>query len=369
LGDKGKLWISAFIALALLSTRASANCAILNGPYLVKVTPYSITVMWESDEKEKGMVQYGVKGFEMTKEEDRPSLLHEIEIRGLRPGERYRYKVISGRDTAEGSFKTAPLQNPGHFKFVVYGDSRGYPKRHGAIASLIAKEEPDFVIHTGDLVSDGSKYDRWGKEFFEPAAEMLRNAPFYPCRGNHETKTGRLFSIFFLLPEDKPWYCFTYGNATFIFLDYWGWDTPEQERWLERKLKEAHTKWKFVVMHSPLFSSGGHKADLKLRNRLHPMFSKYEVQMVFAGHNHFYQRTAAIDGVIYITTGGGGAPLYTPKREEFVQVSSRSYHYCVVEVKEDLLTLTAKDIRGEVIDRFIIHAPPRSSSPSPEPSP
>lgn len=346
----------------------SASCSIIKGPYLLKVTTSSITVMWESKEKERGMVQYGIKDFEVIEEDNAPSLIHEIEIKGLRPGERYRYRVVSGEDVVEGSFKTAPLRNQGNFMFAIYGDSRSNPKVHGAIASLIAKEEPDFVIHTGDLVSDGSKYERWGKEFFGPAAEMLRNSPFYPCRGNHETEKGEFFFTFFSLPKEKPWYSFTYGDATFFFLDYWGWDTPEQERWLEETLKKADTTWKFVVIHYPLFPSGGHKANLKLRNKLHPIFSKYDVQIVFSGHNHFYQRTAAIDGVTYITTGGGGAPLYNPKHEEFIRTSSRSYHYCIVKIEKRSLTLRAKNIRGEIIDEMIIHVPSRSSSPSPGPS-
>jgi hypothetical protein len=73
--------------------------------------------------------------------------------------------------------------------------------------------------------------------------------------------------------------------------------------------------------------------------------------MVFQGHNHNYQR-AERNGVVYITTGGGGAPLYpigtlTPETK-FARVVN---HYVRVRVSGNKISLEAVDLTGTVFDR------------------
>jgi hypothetical protein len=58
------------------------------------------------------------------------------------------------------------------------------------------------------------------------------------------------------------------------------------------------------------------------------MFATYKVDYVFAGHIHGYARSVR-DGVTYIVTAGGGAPLYLPP--EF----GGYYHFVRVDVEDD----------------------------------
>ncbi len=69
------------------------------------------------------------------------------------------------------------------------------------------------------------------------------------------------------------------------------------------------------------------------------------------GHTHNYQR-AERKGVLYITTGGAGAPLYpigelTPETKFAREV----HHYVRVRLKGRTMTLEAVDMSGQVIDR------------------
>ena len=43
---------------------------------------------------------------------------------------------------------------------------------------------------------------------------------------------------------------------------------------------------------------------MDLRTRLEPLFLKYGVDIVFAGHEHFYERIVPQKGIYYFTQGG-----------------------------------------------------------------
>ena len=45
-----------------------------------------------------------------------------------------------------------------------------------------------------------------------------------------------------------------------------------------------------------------------VRSDLVPLFEKYDVQMVFSGHDHDYER-GTVNGIKYVVTGGGGERL------------------------------------------------------------
>ena len=48
-----------------------------------------------------------------------------------------------------------------------------------------------------------------------------------------------------------------------------------------------------------------------MRELLAPFYAANGVDLVFGGHDHFYERTHPIGGVSYVTTGAGGAELYS----------------------------------------------------------
>ena len=81
----------------------------------------------------------------------------------------------------------------------------------------------------------------------------------------------------------------------------------KQLDWLRSKLQADTNKWKIAFFHHPPFSSGGfHGSDKKIREALHPLFVQYGVDVVFTGHDHFYERIKPQDGVQYFVTGSGG---------------------------------------------------------------
>ena len=72
------------------------------------------------------------------------------------------------------------------FTFVVYGDTRSNPEAHQRVIQEIISLHPEFVLQSGDLVSDGRNPRQWAE--FDRITEPLRAAhiAYYPARGNHD---------------------------------------------------------------------------------------------------------------------------------------------------------------------------------------
>ncbi|NIM96746.1 MAG: hypothetical protein GTO24_01285 [candidate division Zixibacteria bacterium] len=166
-------------------------------------------------------------------------------------------------------------------------------------------------------------------------AACAQEIPLYYALGNHEGESP-LYNGYFYLPHSNPdsteaYYSFGYGNSHSISLDSeipYGASSP-QYQWLVKDLRNSCNKtFVFVFMYQRPHCAGGHKSNLALRNALCPLFEDYEVDMIFNGHCHFYQRNGPINGVTHLITVEGGAPLYTPAESSWTQYSEESHH-CV----------------------------------------
>jgi hypothetical protein len=83
--------------------------------------------------------------------------------------------------------------------------------------------------------------------------------------------------------------------------------TPQQLSWLEKELQNSGSEWKICYFHHPLYSSGAfHGSSTELRLLLEPLFVKYGVEVVFAGHEHVYERVKPQNGIYYFTEGASG---------------------------------------------------------------
>jgi 3',5'-cyclic AMP phosphodiesterase CpdA len=284
--------------------------------------------------------------------EDQAARHHAVELTGLQPYTVYHYRVDDGQTY---TFRTAPTAEQDTFRFAVLGDTRTNQEPHAAVVAQVVDAAPDLVIHTGDLVGDGWDAAQWDT-FFRIEAPLLRTAPFYPAMGNHE-KNDPLYFEAFHLPGNERWYAFDYGPARFIILeiDRYAEYGPgsDQMMWLEEELTATDASWVFVAFHIAVYTSRSEEFDeVALRNTLTPLFETYGVDLAFQGHHHSYERIP-VDGVTYIVTAGGGAPLYAMEEPEPNSAALASaHHFVLLEVEGDTLTGTAIDRNGTVIDSF-----------------
>ncbi len=337
------------------------SSAFLVGPHVSSVTRTSARLVWASvpgvaagDVRIEGAsIQAQVRPLD-----DRADLLHEVALKGLLPGTRYAYTAECGGSTARGSFTTARADTA-PFRFVVYGDTRSLPERHREVSEAIAKERPDFVVHTGDLVANGDQWELWNREFFEPAASFLRECAFWPCRGNHEG-SATLYRDLFAAPNDGIYYSFDWGNVHVVVLDNYqrGDDRQAMLDWFKKDLGANKAEWTLLVDHEPTFNVGGHASTWGREDFL-PVMYEHGVDLALAGHSHLYERFLPIappgrKPIIFVVTGGGGAPSYpvVPSPILVGGIGDAVVHYCLVEVDGDRLTMTAKEPNGTVIDRL-----------------
>jgi hypothetical protein len=247
---------------------------------------------------------------------------------------------------------------------MAYGDTRTYPATHDAVnAKMIEAFGLDpayqtFTIHVGDWVGNGDSESDWSVQFFDPdrlnTREFLATMPINGCKGNHEG-SGALFYKYWPYPyEDDFYWSFDYGPAHVIVIDQYVSYGPgsAQYNWLVNDLAGTDKQWIFLVFHEPGWSAGGHGNNSQVQNHIQPLCEQYGVDIVFAGHNHYYSR-AVVNGVQHVTTGGGGAPLYNPDTDyPNIVYGEKTNHFCLVEIQGNTLTFSAKRLDGEVIDTF-----------------
>jgi 3',5'-cyclic AMP phosphodiesterase CpdA len=253
------------------------------------------------------------------------------------------------------------------YRFVVYGDTRTDPDVHRLAIAEVLKIHPEFVLQTGDLVADGSSGAQW-KEF-DGIVKALHDAgiPYYPARGNHDL--GNYYIKEVREPYDSGngyYYAFTRHGSRFIILDSMDPDeydpSSAQYRWLEKELATAHAKADhfFVLFHESPFSVGPHGPTPIAQQYLHPLFVKYHPTAVFCGHDHLYYRTKR-DGVSYIVTGGGGAPLYPATNKRLAikgDVYDVSHHVVEIDVDGPNVAVIARRLDGSIIDQFSLPQQP-----------
>jgi len=341
-----------FCAVAL----AQATDNLVGGPFVVNVTPRSATVVWIAQSSQARLGPSLDKLLRVS-----PALRAEkVSFAGLDPGKTHHYDVL-GSEEGKGYFKTPPAE-AAPFHFVAYGDTRTRHDVHRTVVEGISKVEPDFLLHTGDLVADGIDTAQW-PVFFSISKELFRKTVFFPSLGNHERNSRHYYDFF---DADKSYYSFNWGNAHFTVLNtdvgniapgrlareaFW----KEQLKWLEEDLA-MHQKadFRFVAMHHPPFTAvkrrqGGNEYLMSLL----PIFEKYKVAVVFTGHDHNYQHHLK-DGVRYVITGGGGAPLYpTDAPIPGLTVAAESVENFVhvkVDGKQALLQALTPD--GRTIDQI-----------------
>ncbi|HCN10402.1 MAG TPA: hypothetical protein DIT01_20935 [Lentisphaeria bacterium] len=244
------------------------------------------------------------------------------------------------------------------YTFVVLGDSRTPGGRYATVQvptvspvfekqiQLINRLSPDLVVDTGDLIWGHCDPDMTTREWdaFDAAIDGF-NAPFYMVVGNHDIWDGPSRETY-IRRYGPEYYSFDHKGAHFIVLSTEvAGHSPRiagaQLEWLERDLAAAAARTpKYVFLHQPLWAYGGKTPGFVERRRddaahdswmqsVHPLLKKYGVHVVFGGHWHMYL-AQVIDGIRYVTTGGGGAEMDGPNSLAW---RGRFYHFLIVTVR------------------------------------
>lgn len=260
--------------------------------------------------------------------------------------------------------------------FAVLGDngSGGRNAMDVARAMVDAYQETPYglVLLAGDISYYGSIDDRWDDVFVRPYRPLIDAGVTWELAiGNHEIAEKRSEDAADEIDAQlrrfgKPgtYYTASHGPVDVFVLDSstpaaTGEKAEEQLAWLDDALAASTARWKVALLHHPPYSSGKHGSDLAVRAALEPRFVSGGVDVVFAGHDHHYERTHPQLGVTYVVSGGG-CKLSRVGTSDFTAYASSILQFLLVSVREDEMEIRCIRHTGEVVDRVVLE--PRSAS-------
>jgi 3',5'-cyclic AMP phosphodiesterase CpdA len=197
----------------------------------------------------------------------------------------------------------------GSVRFLAIGDTgRGSREQYelGRVMMDYQKAFPyEFVIMTGDNIYGKERAEDMKKKFEDVYRPILgAGVKFYASLGNHDESNQRFYELFNMNGEE--YYRFKKGNVAFYALNS-NYMDKRQIGWMENQFAKDTTKWKIAFFHHPPYSSGGrHGSSEDIRAIVEPIFIRHGVDVVFTGHEHFYERIKPQKGIYYFITGAGG---------------------------------------------------------------
>jgi 3',5'-cyclic AMP phosphodiesterase CpdA len=201
----------------------------------------------------------------------------------------------------------------------------------------------------------GSENPRdYARKFEEPYAPLLKaGVKFYAALGNHDDPNQRFYKLFNM--GGNRFYSFQKKDVKFFALDSNYMDRT-QLQWLEKELAASGSDWKIMFFHHPIYSSGGrHGSDTALRDQLEPLFVKYGVDVVMAGHEHFYERLKPQKGIHYFISGGAGKLRRGDVGGEFTEKAfDQGFHFMILEIDGDQMHFQVVSDQGKTVDSGII---------------
>lgn len=304
-----------------------------------------------------------------------------VRLTGLTQGQEYRYKIGG----FEGSFQVP--QESKATKFLYLGDvqfqeSMEEYREWGEMVKEVYQAHPDldFAVIGGDLVNSPGELAQW--EAFLDACDVFAKLPLVTVAGNHEgVHSNYTYQKLFALPDDaeedqsgEEFYSLDFGNVRMLMMDSsflteerrqsmgkdaWAKEEQRVEAWIRSRTGSCEKPWLAAVIHHPVY--GMHDEDTvspQIRSLWAPLLETGGVRIVFSGHQHLYQRTGPIHGVVYLMGNSGqresrffhgnNLPEYTQ------QIYGRGANYQIVEAGVRRLKMTSYNKKGLVIDETVL---------------
>jgi predicted phosphodiesterase len=308
------------------------------GPYLTRVTESDAVLRWSVR---------GGRSVELTavSADGTPVEVAGGALRGLKPDTRYSWIAsVDATPQASGSFGTPPQTLDRTVRFGILGDYGSGNDDEWAVGRLLAAQQPEFVVTAGDnsyLVAAEVLLDR---NIFKPLSKLMANAPMYVCLGDHDNffpGPGALRRAFDL--PDGGRYTVRFGPIQVVILG----DKPNDAAAIAHArtaLAEPGPALRFVTCHRPLQTG----------DAILPVLREAQVDAVFSGHLHRYERRT-VDGVHTFTVGTGGqgyGSLEHTAVSPGSDISLLDIGALMVEVRPDrTIGYTYLDKHGTVLDR------------------
>ncbi len=362
---------------------------ITHQPYLQALNDKGVTIVWTTNSPAVSWVELAPDDGTHFYAEERPkhyasshgfkdvSTLHQVRIRNLEPGTKYRYRVYSqevlhhqgadvryGKAVATRVYQHEPLafvtSDPGQTEvsFAVINDIHG---RNEVMKNLLGQLDwasTDLVFFNGDMANDLRSEAQLFENFMDTATAMFASeTPMYYSRGNHETRGNFAseFPEYFPTESGELYYLFRRGPVCFVVLDC-GEDKPDsdieysgivnmdayrdqQAVWLAEALQRPEYQeapYKVVICHMPPF--GNWHGEIEIATKFVPLLNEAGAQVMLSGHlhRHILQEPQA---------DGHRFPVLVNSNNNLIKVDADT----------ERLQIQVLDQAGKTVDSMVIH--------------
>ncbi len=257
--------------------------------------------------------------------------------------------------TAPDAMAARPPIGQDSVNFLVLGDTGTGDRAQYEVAAQAWKAHQvfpyEFAIMLGDNIYGQERPQDFARNFERPYQLLLdAGISFHAALGNHDSPNQRYYKPFGM--GGQRFYTYQKQDVRFYALDS-NYMDKDQQTWLEQALAGSGAKWNIAYFHHPIYSSGGrHGSELDLRAIVEPLFVKYGVDVVFAGHEHFYERLKPQKGIHYFTAGGGAKLRSGDIRAGGLTAKGfdTDRSFMLVEIDGDVLRFQTISRLGAVVD-------------------
>jgi 3',5'-cyclic AMP phosphodiesterase CpdA len=244
---------------------------------------------------------------------------------------------------------------PNSVKFGVLGDAGTGDRPQYEIADRMARLHATFpfdrVILLGDNIYGGQGASDMVKKFSQPYKALLdAGVKFYASVGNHDAPANVRYPLWNM--NGQRYYNYATKNVRFFALDSNKVDQQELA-WLDAELAKAQEDWKICYFHHPLYSDGGtHGSAIDVRVLFEPLFVKYGVNVVFAGHDHIYERITPQKGIYHFVEGSSGQLRRGDTRPTAMMAKGfdQDQTFMLVEIDGAVLSFQTISRGGQTVD-------------------
>lgn len=355
------------------------------GPYLSwsndgmiqnNLSSTTMTISWRSEEMEVGHLVYWSDTTDpVTLTNATINIQHSYRLDNLQPDTKYYYKIGNELHESPKLHFTTMAANPSVITFSMWADTQPPGSNFRLTTPLIVDRDPQFVIQSGDLVSQGGNWDHW-QEYLSVIKDFTPYRAFMPAPGNHETYGDdpdiENFKEVFALPGNESTYSYCVGQDDMLFIAINtganGVITANDLDFVQQTLNAHYLDftWIAIYCHHPPYCS--ESTNTGLNASFATFVETYDVDVVFTGHVHIYERFVVPNNVTgntnitFYVAGGGGGSLSGDREvlDAYSEMHFNEHHVLHARVTDSEFYIETQDISTEIRDTHTMTPKDRS---------